>query len=72
MSHKYLLKRRLKSAWQPCTQMKQQEASLDRGKGVRLHDFEDRPYLDAIRSVHSKQEMDLLAVGCRRLIHSKN
>lgn len=26
MSHKYLLKRRLKSAWHPCTQMKQQEA----------------------------------------------
>ncbi|SCY44801.1 hypothetical protein SAMN05216308_11184 [Nitrosospira sp. Nsp13] len=76
MSHKYLLKRRLKSVWHPCTQMKQHDVSLvpiDRGRGIWLHDFEDRCYLDAIRSVHSEQEMDLLAAGlCRRLIHSKN
>ena len=77
MSHKYLLKRSLKSVWPPCTQMKQHEVSLvpidvpiDRGRDI-WHDFEDRRYLDAIRSVHiSEQEMDLLAAGTLQALDS--
>ena len=46
--------RSLKSVWHPCTQMKRHERiplfPVSSGKGVWLHDFEGRRYLDAISS----------------------
>ena len=54
MSNQELLHRSLTSVWHPCTQMKQHETlpllPIARGKGVWLHDFEGRRYLDAVSS----------------------
>lgn len=54
MTNKNLVKRSLKSVWNPCSQMKQYEAlpliPINRGEGVWLYDFNDRRYLDAISS----------------------
>ena len=44
----------LKYIWHPCTQMKDHETlpliPINRGEGVYLYDFDDKPYIDAISS----------------------
>ena len=44
----------LKHIWHPCTQMKDHETlpliPINRGEGVYLYDFDDKPYIDAISS----------------------
>ncbi|MBU0689564.1 MAG: adenosylmethionine--8-amino-7-oxononanoate transaminase [Gammaproteobacteria bacterium] len=53
-SNTSLLTRSLSAVWHPCTQMKRHETlplvPIARGKGVWLHDLEDRRYLDAVSS----------------------
>mgnify|MGYP001195851552 FL=1 len=57
MSNSDLLQRSLAAVWHPCTQMKQHAAGgalpmipIASGKGVWLHDFDGRRYLDGISS----------------------
>jgi adenosylmethionine-8-amino-7-oxononanoate aminotransferase len=56
MSNTDLLQRSLNAVWHPCTQMKQHAAGglplipIASGKGVWLHDFDGRRYLDAVSS----------------------
>ena len=58
MSNKDLLERSLAAVWHPCTQMKQHAGGkqalpmipIASGKGVWLHDFDGRRYLDGISS----------------------
>ncbi|CEZ19160.1 Adenosylmethionine-8-amino-7-oxononanoate aminotransferase [Candidatus Methylopumilus planktonicus] len=54
MKNKHYIDRSLKSLWNPCTQMKIQQAQsiipIRRGKGVWLYDYDDKKYLDAISS----------------------
>ena len=54
MKNQYYIDRSLKSLWNPCTQMKIQQAQsiipIRRGDGVWLFDYDDKKYLDAISS----------------------
>jgi adenosylmethionine-8-amino-7-oxononanoate aminotransferase len=57
MSNTDLLQRSLDAVWHPCTQMKQHAGSdalplipIASGKGVWLHDFDGRRYLDGVSS----------------------
>ena len=54
MKNKHYIDRSLKSLWNPCTQMKIQQAQsiipIRRGEGVWLYDYDDKKYLDAISS----------------------
>ena len=60
MSNSDLLQRSLAAVWHPCTQMKQHADGalpialpmipIASGKGVWLHDFDGRRYLDGISS----------------------
>ena len=54
MKNQYYIDRSLKSLWNPCTQMKIQQAQsiipIRRGDGVWLYDYDDKKYLDAISS----------------------
>ena len=54
MKNQHFIDRSLKSLWNPCTQMKIQQAQsiipIRRGEGVWLYDYDDKKYLDAISS----------------------
>mgnify|MGYP000922954023 FL=1 len=54
MKNQHYIDRSLKSLWNPCTQMKIQQAQsiipIRRGEGVWLYDYDDKKYLDAISS----------------------
>ena len=56
MNHKntQIVTEDLKYIWHPCTQMKDHETlpliPINRGEGVYLYDFDDKPYIDAISS----------------------
>ena len=54
MKNQLYINRSLKSLWNPCTQMKIQQAQsiipIRRGEGVWLYDYDDKKYLDAISS----------------------
>ena len=54
MKNQHYINRSLKSLWNPCTQMKIQQAQsiipIRRGEGVWLYDYDDKKYLDAISS----------------------
>ncbi|MBI1174188.1 MAG: adenosylmethionine--8-amino-7-oxononanoate transaminase [Sideroxydans sp.] len=54
MDNKYFLQRSLHSVWHPCTQMKRHEGlplvPIRSGRGVWLHDFDGKRYLDAVSS----------------------
>ena len=54
MKNQHYIDRSLKSLWNPCTQMKIQQAQsmipIKRGEGVWLYDYDEKKYLDAISS----------------------
>ena len=54
MKNQHFIDRSFKSLWNPCTQMKIQQAQsiipIRRGEGVWLYDYNDKKYLDAISS----------------------
>ena len=54
MKNQHYIDRSLKSLWNPCTQMKIQQAQsiipIRRGEGVWLYDYDDKKYLYAISS----------------------
>jgi adenosylmethionine-8-amino-7-oxononanoate aminotransferase len=54
MKNQHYIDRSLKSLWNPCTQMKIQQAQsiipIRRGEGAWLYDYDDKKYLDAISS----------------------